>query len=239
MLRRTLLFFTLFLPLTLAARPVVVELFTSQGCSSCPPADAMLGEMIGKPDLLPLSFHVTYWDYLGWKDEFALAQSDRRQKRYNTKLEIDSLFTPQVVVDGLATAIGTHRNAITKIITKANENLPDIPVNISVDKEKEEVLIKVSGVDDGVQVDRLPIYLDVWVVTFQKGFRTPISGGENVGKDVASYNIVRKLILLGKWNQRTSFFRFPLNNFVEDAMAILVQEEEGGRIMGVGTYYQR
>ena len=93
--------------------------------------------------------------------------------------------------------------------------------------------------DDGVDVTRMPLYLDVWFVAFNKGSHTLINGGENVGKDVPSYNIVRRFVLLGKWNQRSTFFHFPLDNIVEDAIAILVQEEEGGRILGAQTYYQR
>jgi len=94
-------------------------------------------------------------------------------------------------------------------------------------------------VDNGVNVDRFPNYLDVGLVTFQKGFSTPVDGGENVGKDLQNYNIVRRLALLGKWNQRTNFYKFPLDNFAEDGMAILVQQEEGGRIFGSGVFYQR
>lgn len=239
MLHRILIFGLLLLPLSLQARPVVVELYTSQGCSSCPPADAFMGELTSRPEVLPLSFHVDYWDYLGFKDGFAIAQATRRQKVYNTRFQIDSLFTPQAVVDGLATAIGSHRKAVGKIIAKATETQADIPVEIRINKEKNEIAVRVVGLDNGVDVSRLPSYLDVWLVTFQKGYRTPVDAGENVGKDLPSYNIVRRLVLLGKWNQRTNFYHLPLDNFTEDALAILVQEETGGRIMGVGTYYQR
>lgn len=239
MLRLALILAFLLIPPALAARPIVVELYTSQGCSSCPGADALMGELVGRQDMLPLSFHVTYWDYLGWKDEFAIEQSERRQKAYNTRFEIDKLFTPQAVVDGLATAIGTHRNAIGKIFYKAQEHHDDIPIRVTVDKEKNEVTIKVNGVDDGVEVGHLPAYLDVWLALFDKGFRTQIHGGENVGKEVPTYNVVRKFFHLGKWNQRSSFYRIPLDSFTEDGLAVLVQEEEGGRIMGATAYYQR
>ena len=239
MLRCAIILCFLLLPPLATARPIVVELYTSQGCSSCPPADALLGQMVGRQELLPLSFHVDYWDHLGFKDPFAIPQSQRRQKVYNVRFEIDSLFTPQVVVDGLATAVGSHKNAIEKIIRSANASLDDIPIEFRMDKENNEMTIKVSGVDNGVNVDLFPNYLDVWLVTFQKGFSTPVDGGENVGKDLPSYNIVRRLVLLGKWNQRTNFYKFPLDNFAEDGMAILVQQEEGGRILGSGVFYQR
>lgn len=239
MLQRAIILSFLLIPAFVSARPIVVELYTSQGCASCPPADALLGQMVGRQDLLPLSFHVDYWDHLGYKDEFAIPQSQRRQKVYNVRFEIDSLFTPQVVVDGLATAIGSHKNAIEKIISSANASLDEIPIEVHLDKEKNEMTIKVSGVDDGVDVERFPNYLDVWLVTFVKGFSTPVDAGENVGKDLPSYNIVRRLVLLGKWNQRTNFYTFPLDNFAEDAMAILVQQEEGGRIFGSNVFYQR
>jgi hypothetical protein len=239
MLRRIIFLCFLLLPLSLTARPIVVELYTSEGCAACPPAEALMGELVGRKDVLPLTFHVTYWDHLGWKDGFGLEQSDKRQKIYNTHYGIDSYFTPQAVVDGLATCIGSQRKAMGKIMTKAYAQMDDIPVQIRIDKEKNEITVKVSGLDDNVDVRNMPMYLDVWLVTFAKGYRTNIEGGENVGKDVPSYNIVRRLVLLGKWNQRTNFYRFPLDRFDEDALAILVQGEEGGRIMGVGTYYQR
>lgn len=223
----------------LQARPFVVEFFTSQGCAACPPADAIVGEFVNRPDLLPLAYHVDYWDYMGYKDPFALAQSERRQKQYNMRFGIDSLFTPQVVVDGLATAIGSHRKAIDKILRRAMEDKPDIPISMTRDPEKNEMIVKVSGLDDGLAVGGFPNHADIWMVTFLKGYRTPVDGGENVGKDLANFNIVRQLVLLGKWSQRTEFHRIPLDNFTEDALTILVQEEDGGRILGATVFYQR
>src|SRR5215472_15938734 len=91
-------------------RPAVVELFTSEGCSSCPPADAYLGELAGRPDVLALAFHVDYWDDLGWRDRFGLSQAVERQRNYARSLRLGSVYTPQVVVDGSTDYVGSNRS---------------------------------------------------------------------------------------------------------------------------------
>ena len=89
------------------ARPAVVELFTSQGCSSCPPADAYVGELAQRPDILALTFHVDYWNHLGWRDRFGLPESEKRQREYARALHLSSVFTPQVVIDGQGSYVGS------------------------------------------------------------------------------------------------------------------------------------
>lgn len=253
MRRNLLALVLLLLPLNLAAqtleeekiaplvkmRPIVVELYTSQGCTSCPPADAFAGELANRADVLPLSFHVDYWDYIGWKDPFAIPEASKRQKKYNTVLGIGSYFTPQMVIDGVTPTVGSHKNAVNKSIEKLKFNAPSIPMTVSVDKERGELVLKVAGVEDGVQVETLPDYLDVWMVTYNRGYTTPVDAGENVGKEIPTYNVVRRLSLLGKWNQRSNFYRIKLEGFREDAVAFILQQEEQGRIMGVVTFANR
>src|SRR5271167_4194037 len=104
---------------TAAERPVVVELFTSQGCSSCPPANAYLNELSKRPsDVLALAFHVTYWDYLGWKDPFSLKLATDRQERYGRRFG-DGSYTPEIVVDGSSGMVGSDRGEVNKTIAKA------------------------------------------------------------------------------------------------------------------------
>lgn len=220
-------------------RPIVVELYTSQGCASCPAADAFLGELLNRSDVLPLSLHVDYWDYIGWKDPFAIPATTNRQQKYNRKLGIGSLFTPQMIIDGTTPTVGSHKNAVLKSIEKLKFNAPAVPIQISLDKEREEIVVRVSGVEDGVLVDNLPEYLDIWMMPFNKGFSTPIDAGENIGKEINNYNIVRRIALIGKWNQRTSFFRVKMQDVRQDAVAIIAQEEDQGRIMGAAVFYQR
>src|SRR6516165_3499017 len=106
-------------PAEAVERPVVVELFTSEGCSSCPPADALLAELATRSDLLALSFHVDYWDRLGWKDPFSSAMATRRQDRYARLLGLDAVYTPQVVVDGHWQTVGSDREAVAQAVAQA------------------------------------------------------------------------------------------------------------------------
>src|SRR5271169_3162894 len=120
--------FVLFLSLGLAVtigsahageRPIVVELFTSEGCSSCPPADALLAELAGRPDVLALSFHVDYWDRLGWKDPFSSPDATRRQHGYADLLGLATVYTPQMIVDGRWQAVGSDRSEVERALGSA------------------------------------------------------------------------------------------------------------------------
>ena len=113
----------------MSSRPVVLELFTSQGCSSCPPADAYIGELSQHKDVLALSFHVDYWDGLGWKDPFSLAISTERQQLYSAARRRASVYTPQVVIDGMDEFVGTDRRNIGQALATARTG---VPVEISI-----------------------------------------------------------------------------------------------------------
>src|SRR5690349_12206606 len=130
-------------------RPVVVELFTSQGCSSCPPANAFLNEMVkGRPDVLPLAFHVTYWDRLGWKDPFSLEAATARQDRYGHRFG-DGSYTPEMVVDGSVGLVGSHREEVNAAIVQAKRGR-DTAADVSVGRAGENLAIRIgSGTGSG------------------------------------------------------------------------------------------
>ena len=157
-------------------RPVVVELFTSQGCSSCPPANAFLNEISSKrSDLLPLAFHVTYWDRLGWKDPFSLEAATRRQDNYGHQFG-DGSYTPEMVVDGMIGLVGSHREEVNAAIEHAKRG-QHTATDVNIDTAGENVAIRIgSGVGRGT----------VLLIGFDHEHTTKIGRGENGGRTLAN-----------------------------------------------------
>lgn len=207
-----------------AAQPIVVELFTSQGCSSCPQADAFLSELAKTPDLLVLSEHVDYWDYLGWKDPFASAENTRRQRDYARRLGLSYVYTPQMVVHGQRQASGSDRLSVLQLIYEA-QAVPSIGV-------------RVDRGDDGAWIARLakapiPGTADVWLVRFDPARLTRVSKGENGGRKIENTNVVREFRRLGVWNGDALSLTVPqATPAAEESRAILVQQTDTGRILG-------
>ena len=159
--------FALFLSLGLAVtigparaseRPIVVELFTSEGCSSCPPADALLAELASRPDVLALSFHVDYWDRLGWKDPYSSREATARQNRYATLLDLATVYTPQIVVDGKWQAVGSDRADVEHALDLARRSLKEIPVTLALGHGQAQITLGPGG--DGVSASVLLIGFD-------------------------------------------------------------------------------
>ena len=133
-------------PLHAGERPIVVELFTSEGCSSCPPADALLAELAGRPDVLALSFHVDYWDRLGWKDPFSSPDATRRQHGYADLLGLATVYTPQMVVDGRWQAVGSDRSEVEQALGSARRSRDEVPVALAVDHGRAQITLGPDGV---------------------------------------------------------------------------------------------
>ena len=214
------LLFGLF-PATASAgeRPVVIELFTSQGCSSCPPANAFLNEMSkGRADVLPLAFHVTYWDRLGWKDPFSLEAATVRQDRYGHRFG-DGSYTPEMVVNGSVGLVGSHRDEVNAAIEQAKRD-QNASADVSVDKVGENVAIRIgSGNGNG----------KVLLIGFDREHTTKIGRGENGGRTLAESNVVRSIRPVGEWSGK------PLQideRFPEGQDVAVVIESSDGRIVG-------
>ena len=214
------LLFGLF-PATASAgeRPVVIELFTSQGCSSCPPANAFLNEMSKRrADVLPLAFHVTYWDRLGWKDPFSLEAATVRQDRYGHRFG-DGSYTPEMVVNGSVGLVGSHRDEVKAAIEQAKRD-QNASADVSVDKVGENVAIRIgSGNGNG----------KVLLIGFDREHTTKIGRGENGGRTLAESNVVRSIRPVGEWSGK------PLQideRFPEGQDAAVVIESSDGRIVG-------
>ena len=200
-------------------RPVVVELFTSQGCSSCPPANAYLNELSkGRPDVLALAFHVTYWDRLGWKDPFSLETATDRQSVYGRRFG-DGSYTPEIVVDGAVSAVGSDRSEVGSAIEAAKRQ-GQTAAAVVVTKNGEQVAIEVgAGSGQG----------RVLLIGFDHEHVTPIHRGENSGRTLTEANVVRSIRTVGQWSGAALRVneRFP-----EGQDVAVVIEAPDGRIIG-------
>ncbi len=206
--------------------PTVVELFTSQGCSSCPPADKFLGELAQRSDVLALSFHVDYWDYIGWKDPFASAAYSRRQRDYSKIFGKSYVYTPQMVIHGIAEAPGYNIGDVNHKIERAGL-APDTKVTLS------------RGQDGGLRVRiaavPYPVRAAVWLVFFDPRHETKVRRGENRGRTIANYNVVRDLRRIGQWEGRDLTLNVPgseLKSHKAGGAAVFIQAELKGPILG-------
>jgi len=210
---------------------VVVELFTSQGCSSCPAADKLLGELAKDPAILPLSLSVDYWDYLGWKDTLALPGHAKRQRAYAGQRGDRKVYTPQMVIDGVTHVQGSDKAAIERAVRQARTgSAPSLPVKLSV-------------TSDTIRVD-LPAAKEpgqsgeVWLCLLTRQVKVPIGRGENRDKTVTYSNVVRGWKKLGDWSGAAREFTMPVADIASeevDAVAVLVQAGKSaapGRIEG-------
>jgi hypothetical protein len=167
------------------SRPVVLELFTSQGCSSCPPAEAYLGQLSTRPDVIALAFHVDYWDDLGWRDRFALHQSVERQDIYARNLHRATVYTPELVIDGRLDAVGADSRAVTNALQESRSNVP-----LTVSLRNAALVVDISAQPQ-------PTACDVWLVPYLRHARSAIGRGENAGRNLEEFNIVREVRALG------------------------------------------
>lgn len=202
-------------------RPVVVELFTSQGCSSCPPADALLNEFArSRRDLLPLAFHVEYWNRLGWTDPYSSPEATERQRVYVARLTDPTLFTPEMIIDGTRAVIGSDRGSIEQAIGNAQDDALTA-ANVSLKATAGEVVVSV-GAGTGKA--------DIVLIGYDRSHTTPIGRGENGGRTVTEANIVRSVQSIGAWTGAAVSLRRPRP--AGQLLAVLLAAPDG-RIVGV------
>jgi hypothetical protein len=206
------------------AGPVVVELFTSQGCNSCPPADALLGELKARPDVLALALHVTYWDDLGWHDVFSQDQFDQRQRRYVQQTGRGSVYTPQMVVNGTQDVVGSQRQAVMRTLDKAAR-----PASISVQSHDGQLAISLPALQQ-------PCDCVLTLFGVQPSARTAVGRGENKGRSLEEFQIVRIMQSLGGWRGEARMLQVtPAKMPAEvSAYALLAQERVSGRVVAAG-----
>jgi len=202
-------------PAQAAERPVVVELFTSQSCSSCPPADALLLELArNRPDLLALTFHITYWNRLGWRDPYSLDAATERQNRYAGLLGGASVYTPQMVVDGTRDVVGSDRIAVEHAIREASPAAAPIALKISR-----------QGTVLSINVDAGQGSATVWLIGYDGQHRTSVTGGENEGRSLVEANIVRSFQSVARW--RSDALHATAATPAGEHVAIILQSDDG------------
>ena len=170
-------------------QPVLVELFTSQGCSSCPPADELLSRIARDPQLrgraIPLAFHVDYWNHLGWRDPFSAREWSERQHDYVRAMGLNSSYTPQVVINGSRQMVGSSAQQIYRAIEEESKRRPE--GSISIRAEGGDLVVRANAPRD----------VDVVVAVFENGASTKVERGENSGRTIANDSIVRQLVQVG------------------------------------------
>jgi hypothetical protein len=202
-----------------AAHPTVVELFQSQGCSSCPPANANVLALSGRPDILALSFQVTYWDQLGWKDTFGSPQYTARQWAYARALRHDNVWTPQVVINGRTDVVGVRPGEIEGAIARADRGDAGPRIEAAAGH------VTVAGPAQARPAE-------VWLVRYDPNVvQVPIRRGENGGRTLPHKNVVRSLTRLGDWSGPARTFDVPAAGAAGLKSAILVQSGPGGSIL--------
>ncbi len=212
-----------------ASRPVVVELFTSQGCSSCPPADALLDDLARRPDVVALSMHVDYWDYIGWKDPYASPQYTARQKLYAETLNRRYVYTPQIVVDGRVNVVGSRRAEVLEAIEAAAQRARPIDITFGTINGGTVIIPEGHAPDEGATV---------WLAVYDSEHTTQIKRGENAGRALRNANVVRSFERLGTWTGARLEIPLDLADARargRDGCAVIVQQGRAGPVLAAAA----
>jgi len=211
-----------------AKRPVVVELYTSQGCSSCPPADAILGQLATRKDVIAMSLPITYWDMLGWKDTLASDADTKRQKAYAQAMWRGGVYTPQIIVDGVTDVVGGRDAQVEATIAARAADQQAVPVSVSADKRVVHVGVGAADVKDANAT--------IWLFVVQPQATVTITDGENKGHTYTYHNIVREIRPLGIWKGQPFSLDLPRAELLgaHDSVVVAVQQGGYGRILGAG-----
>jgi hypothetical protein len=207
--------------------PWAVELFTSQGCNSCPPADAFLGRLAKRADIVALSFHVDYWDYIGWKDPFASRETTERQRGYAKALKQRYVYTPEMVVDGIGHDTGREPGPIETLLAKAQR--------LSAKRATPELARAIGGPLTiklaAFALERGPA--DVTLAVYDRRNNTPVARGENQGRTLENFNIVRQLELVSRWDGSPASWTIAADRIQPaQGVAVLVQRADYGPMIG-------
>jgi len=213
--------------------PVVVELFTSQGCNTCPPADALLEVIDRRPDVIGLALHIDYWDYLGWKDSFALPQNARRQRAYAKAMSQTFVYTPQAVVDGQDQVTGSDRKALEAAI-EAAKKMTTLGLSTAWDGP-DTVVLDLPSADRDTVMPALARGASIWLYGVDDLHEVTVERGENAGRKLRYTNVVHSLDRLGEWDGEAGELRVDLGRLRaagRDKAVVAIQAPRMGRMIG-------
>jgi len=226
---------TIRLPEAQKDTPVLLELFTSQGCSSCPPADALFDELRNKPGVITLSFSVDYWNYLGWHDTLSSPENSDRQRDYALSRGDGKVYTPQVVVDGIKHVNGANEAAIEMAIRTAERRLKDVKVPMTMRAEGDSLVVEISGAPEKSDMRQAT----VWLAVAKDKETVKITRGENRGETITYSHPVRELMPVGMWKGEPTTLRLPLKDLHGiggDCLVSMLQVEGAGPILGAAMF---
>lgn len=195
----------------------VIELFTSQGCNSCPPADALLAELAAAGEVVTLAYHVDYWDYLGWRDTLASKENTQRQRDYARSFGNNSVYTPQAVINGRTQVNGAKRKSVLGALEKDG----GLPVEVAITRSGDRIVIEAGAA--AVQTGSANLV----IVYFQPPMQVTAAHGENAGKTIAYWNAVTERQVAGVWDGAPARFEFPAKEIAKKAAggyAVLLQQ---------------
>jgi hypothetical protein len=218
---------------TAAAGPrAVLELFTSQGCSSCPPADKLAGELARDPSLVVLSLPIDYWDYLGWKDTLADPRNSGRQRGYAHERGDRQVYTPQMVVNGHVHTLGSDKSGIEQAIAQSRRNVSALALAVTIENADDKLTVTIPAGKDNRGSG------EIWACAVTKAVPVTIARGENRGRTITYYNVARRWVKLGDWSGKSETLNVALGELKRDgadSVAVLVQSgsrEKPGSILG-------
>ena len=218
--------------------PVLLELFTSQGCSSCPPADALLEALRKKPGVITLSFSVDYWNYLGWHDTLSSPENSERQRDYALSRGDGKVYTPQLVVDGIKHVNGANEAAIEMAIRTAERRLKDVKVPITMRADGDSLVVDIAAAPAGSNMREAT----VWLAVAKDEEIVEITRGENRGETITYTHPVRELMPVGMWKGKPMSLRLPLKDLHGiggDCLVSMLQVAGAGPILGAAIFENR
>ena len=221
-------------PASAAEPKAVVELFTSQGCYSCPPADAFLGELTQRDDVIALTLPVDYWDYLGWKDTFASPAHSKRQYGYARRRGDRQVYTPQMVLNGKRHEVGSHRQAVLRAIKQENQATRSTWVPVTLKSDDGSIMVSAGDFAGAGEAPDATI----WLLLSTKKETVDIRRGENRGKKLNYYNVVHQMVPIGAWRGDAIEVELPKSDLMEgyDGCTAILQVDGGGEILGAAHF---